>query len=296
MVASRERIALWELDRIEAALSENGDQTLIVMKGCAYLLLGISNLSGRVFADVDLMTSERELSDVESRLNCRGWRTTKLSEYDQKYYRKWTHELPPLIHEEREVEVDIHHNILPRTARLKPPAEKLLARARRIEGSTYLALSDEDIVLHAMVHLMFDSDLADKLRDLVDIKDLLDQFAVPEPAFWDRLLERAEELNLERPAYYSLRYANRLINLAIPDSVLESTRKWAPVRPLLLAMDRLVPVALFPPHPDRRQRFVGLARLLLYVRSHWIRMPPWLLIYHLSYKFVIARMLRRSHG
>jgi hypothetical protein len=55
-------------------------------------------------------------------------------------------------------------------------------------------------------------------------------------------------------------------------------------------MDRLAPRALMPQHPDRPDRWSGLARLLLYIRSHWIRMPPWLLAYHLGYKFAATRM------
>ena len=113
--------------------------------------------------------------------------------------------------------------------------------------------------------------------DLVDIDELLRQFAAKDPEFWDQLLARAEELGLERAAYYGLRYARQLIGSPIPDSVTDATNGWGPVAPERWLMDRLMPQALYPPHPDFRSRRMEFSRQLLYIRSHWIRMPPWLL-------------------
>lgn len=287
---SRSRLALWELDRIAWAMRSDLSTCLIALKGCTYLLLDLPNARGRVFADVDLMTAEDQLEDVEAILNGRGWVSTKLTPYDQNYYRKWTHELPPLIHEEREVEIDLHHNIMPRTARLNPSSEKLLDRSRQLGDSRYRVLADEDIVLHAMTHLMFDGDLVDKLRDLVDIDDLMRHFPDENADFWQKLVDRAFDLDLTRPAYYSLRYARLLLDTPVPDSVLEAIEERAPPRLIVWLMDRLVPRALFPQHPDRPDRLTEICRLLLYMRSHWIRMPAWLLVYHLSYKFCATRI------
>lgn len=289
LARSRARVAFWELDRIAWAMKDLSGIPLIAMKGCAYLLLDLPIADGRIFADVDLMVPESELSDVERHLNARGWMTRELTAYDDRYYRRWTHELPPLMHVERDVEIDLHHNILARTARLKPPAEKLLQSTRKIAGSRYLVLSDEDIVLHAVAHLMFDSDLSGKYRDLVDIAGLLGHFAAQADEFWDRLVDRAEDMNLGRPTYYALRYARTVADHPVPDSVLERAAAWAPPAPVRRIMDGLVTEAILPLHPERPSRAAALRRFLLYVRSHWIKMPPWLLAYHLSSKFVMRR-------
>jgi len=271
-------------------VGNKADIPLIAMKGCAYLLLDLPNCRGRVFADVDLMTHERELGRLEARLNEHGWRTASLTPYDDNYYRKWTHELPPLTHAEREIEVDLHHNVLPRTARLKPDGDKLMQGSRAVAGSRYRVLADEDMVLHAMTHLMFGDDLADKIRELVDISDLLEYFSSRDAGFWERLIERAGELDLQRPAFYALRYAHRLLEARIPEAVLLESKAWAPPRFMVLLMDRLAPRALYPQHPDEHSRMTSFARFLLYLRSHWIRMPPWLLGYHLAYKFLVTRL------
>ncbi len=53
----------------------------------------------------------------------------KSDPYDDLYYRQWMHELPPLVHGERGRMVDVHHTILPLTARPTPDAQALIADA-----------------------------------------------------------------------------------------------------------------------------------------------------------------------
>ena len=289
---ARARVALWELNRIDWATRDQQGLDLICMKGCAYILLGLPNTRGRIFADVDLLLAEDQLIEVEQLLNRRGWETQELTPYDDNYYRRWTHELPPLVHIERDVEIDLHHNIVPRTARLKPPAADLGDNAVTLNGSRYRVLANEDLVLHAAVHLMFDSDLADKLRDLVDIDAMCRHFAAQDEDFWDRLVARADVLGLGRPLFYSLRYCRELLDSPVPQSIINKSSQWAPAPPILWLMDRLVPHALLPPHPKHPRHRTEIARLLLYMRSHWLRMPPWLLTYHLLHKFFV-RAVRR---
>jgi hypothetical protein len=293
VVEARARVTRWELDRLTRALRGAASAPVVVLKGCAYLLAKLPNAAGRVFADVDLLFPEAALADAERVLLEHGWSGAQLEPYDQRYYRVWTHELPPLVHAEREVEADLHHNIVPRVGRLKPSAARLLEAARPIPGEPWRRLDDRDLVLHAMTHLMFDSDLADCLRDLVDIDDLLRHFVAADPTFCERLWARACELDLGRPAFYALRYAHRWLGTPVPEALLQRSRARAPPRIVVWLMDRLVPLALFPVHPDQSQRAAGVARLLLYARSLWIRMPPLLLARHLAYQ-LYRRRLRSS--
>ncbi len=291
---ARVRVAQWEMNRVALALRGQMPDKLIAMKGCAYLLLNLGMARGRIFADVDLMVSEVALLAVERSLNEAGWETRELSPYDDNYYRKWTHELPPMVHPERQVEIDLHHNLLPRTARLKPDAGPILDAAVPVEGTPYWVLSNADIVLHGAVHLMVSDEMADKLRDLWDLKALIEDFAEQNQGFWQDLASRADTLGLQRPTYYTLRYCSDLLGLIVPEDVESELRAWAPGRVVLALMDALIPLALLPGHPDQgsiRRRF---ARWLLFVRSHWLRMPPTLLVYHLSNKLVARARARRG--
>jgi hypothetical protein len=79
------------------------------------------------------------LPSVEAALMLRGWATGKTTAYDQRYYRRWMHELPPLRHIGRQTWLDVHHAILPITARLKPDSAKLLAASRPDRAADGLA-------------------------------------------------------------------------------------------------------------------------------------------------------------
>lgn len=281
---TRARVARWELDRLAWALHDAPDTPLVLLKGCAYMLARTPNAAGRTFGDVDLLVAESALPTIESVLIDHGWLGTELSAYDERYYRDWAHELPPLTHREREVEVDLHHNILMRTARLKPSGALLLGDARRLPGSRFSVLSPVDMCLHAMTHLLYSGEMESGLRELVDIAELLRHYGDTEPGFWAAFWPRAERLDLARPAYYGLRYARRLLGAPVPDSVLAASASAAPPAPIGSLMDRLIPTVLFPVHPDRPSRRTEAARLLLLVRQHWLRMPPLLLARHLGYK------------
>lgn len=292
--AARERLARWEMIRVAEVLRDTDVGPLIALKGGAYLLLGLPNTAGRLFADVDFLADESDLPRVEQRLLANGWQSQPITAYDERYYRRWTHEIPPLMHREREVEVDVHHNILPRVARYKPLARHLIDASLPVDGTPYRVLSPPDMSLHAIVHLAVDSDFADKLRDLVDIDVLLAHFAAADSGFWDSLLERAALHGLGRPLYYCLRYCRLVFGSDIPESVQSRVDQWAPQAAVLRLMDTLVPAALFPAHPDRPSRPDGWRRQLLFIRSHWLRMPPWLLAYHTAHKLVVTRFGRDS--
>jgi hypothetical protein len=66
-----------------------------------------------MFSDVDVLVPRDRLADVEAALMLAGWASTNPSEYDQHYYRRWMHELPPLQHIRRQTVLDVHHAILP---------------------------------------------------------------------------------------------------------------------------------------------------------------------------------------
>lgn len=286
IVDYRRRMAFWELNRLQRALV-SADTDLIVLKGCAYLLMDLPFATARLFADVDMMVDKSTIDTVEKTLLAQNWHSLKLDEYDQSYYRRWMHEIPPLRHSLRAMEVDLHHTIIPPTSDLQPDPALLLHDAVSLPGTPFKVLSRYDMVLHSAVHLFFDSDLSNKLRDLVDLDQLLRHFSVQEPDFFTVLITRAKVLGLQRPLYYALRYSQQLLATPIPDAILQHSQTLSPPRPIRWLMDRLIPIALLPEHPDEVSRKVAFACWLLYVRSHYLRMPLRLLIPHLVRKSLV---------
>ena len=284
VVEARTREIWWELERIALALEDLPDVPVIALKGCAYLLAGTPNAEGRVFSDVDLMVPEADLERVEQQLHRHGWRTAELTAYDDRYYRVWSHEIPPMKHPEREIELDLHHNIVMRTARLKPSPALLLEAARDVPGSRFKVLAPGDMVLHAMVHLFYGGDFVDALRELVDIADLLRDFGDDASSVWDDFRSRARRLDLERPANYAIRFAGEMLDLGLPGVLsLDGWAKPPSLQVRLMAM--AVPGTLIPSHPAGTYRSSGWAyRSWLGLRSQLIKMPLPMLAMHLAVK------------
>lgn len=273
----------WETDRIAHALA-NVPTPVVLLKGAAYVLAGLPPGRGRLFSDVDILVPREHLREVEDALFAAGWIAQKLDPYDERYYRDWMHELPPLEHVSRHTQLDVHHTITPPTSRFAIDAGQLLARARPLPGHPRLAvLSPADMVLHGIVHLLQDGDFSGGLRDLLDFDDLLRHFSA-DPSFWPELLKRTSELGLEAVLYYALTEARRLFGTAVPPELEDQLTALQPPALRRHAMLWLLGLALRPDHPDCDSAFTGLARSMLYVRSHWLRMPWHQILPHLARK------------
>jgi len=283
LVEYRQQLAMWELNRINKALSEL-EVDRVVLKGGAYILLSLPMAVGRLLSDIDLLVDKQDIERVEQCLLGQGWETTQLNDYDQQYYRTWMHEIPALRHQYRFVEVDIHHTILPLTSRLRPEPQRLLSEAIAVPNNICKVLSPCDMVLHSAVHLFYDAELnADDFRDLVDLYELFSFYSYQDIDFWEKLDKRADELGLQRPLFYALYFSKQLLNAPVPDKLL-TMHKGKPFYITGVFMRYLVPLALLPEHPDYPEIKVAFIRWLLYIRSHYLRMPLSLLIPHLFKK------------
>jgi hypothetical protein len=285
VAAHHARTIHWEVRRVRRVLGPVVE-AFVLLKGAAYEMAGLPAAAGRLSSDVDILVPKARLGSVEEALLRAGWTAMKLDPYDQRYYREWMHELPPLRHSTRSTVLDVHHTILPETARLQPQASKLLEAAVAIDDGLQV-LCPEDMVLHAATHLFADGDLAGGLREVVDVDALLRHFASVDAGLWERLVPRAVELDLQRPLYYALRACGRLLETPIPAAVGAAARAGRPWRPTTRVMDALTDRALLP-DPDGTDWAGGIALWALYLRSHWMRMPPWLLARHLTRKTLRA--------
>lgn len=279
--AEYDRTARWEVDRLHRAFVGSEIQW-VLLKGGGYLAAALPPGHGRRIADLDILVAESDLAGAEHLLHERGWDFAKLDPYDERFYREWMHELPPMVHRDRSSVIDLHHAILPRTGRLHPSTERLLERSIEVESGVRV-LCPSHMVLHAAVHLFHDGEIAGAIRDLVDLDGLLRLYC-QEQAFVADLIGEAERLGITRPAFYALRYTNRLLATPIPPELLRAASQWAPSLPLQTLMDALVERTL------KGQAFgAEMSALALYIRSHWLRMPPLLLGRHLWRKAFRSR-------
>jgi Uncharacterised nucleotidyltransferase len=271
----------FEADRVGRALARL-HSPVIILKGGAYLLANLPPADRRFAADLDILVRHEHLATVERTLRAAGWRSRRLADYDDRYYREWMHEIPALWHPERLFAVDVHHTILPRTSRYQPDTEALFAAAVTLEGRALKVLCPADMVLHGAAHL-FTEEFASGLRQLADLHDLLEHFG-KERSFWSELLARSRRHGLERILYYLIRYVRPVFGTSIPDEV---TRAVRPHRPNLIVramMDAAVMSALRPKAFGEWRPGRHIALRVLHLRSHWLKMPPLPLARHLLIK------------
>lgn len=286
---------VWEGDRLLAAL-HGLQMPVVLLKGAAYVMAGLPAARGREFSDVDILVPRERLREVELALLANGWVAKALDPYDERYYRHWMHELPPLQHVERMTVLDVHHTLTPPTSRFAIDITRVLPQCRPLPDWPGLAvLAPADRVLHSAVHLMQEGDFGSGLRDLVDLTELICHEAgdAGDTGFWPLLVARARELGLALPLHDALRLAQDLLGLAVPPAALAELAAAAgagPVRRLVVALLRR---ALLQPLQPRAGD--GLVALVLYMRSHWLRMPWYLLAPHLLRK-AWMRLRRQSDG
>lgn len=273
----------WVLQRLPEMLGEVS-YPLVLLKGAAYMGQGLAIGRGRLPSDVDILVPHEHIADAQARLLNSGWLETALDSHDQKYYREWSHELPPMRHPLHGLELDLHHNILPPVARTHVDAALLLAELQPSRWPHWQVLAPADQVLHSAAHLFHDSELRDRLRDLVDMDGLLRHFGTA-PGFWDGLVARASVLGLHESLALALHFCSQWLATPIPPEVMDAARLQGLSRAKALWLVPLLEAALWPSDPDslppRRQT---LAAQMLLVRHHVGRMPLGLLLPHVWHK------------
>lgn len=290
VAAHRKRLGLTVVRSLDTVLAGGNHGPLVLLKGLAYVAQDLRMSSGRMFDDVDIMVSRSHLDAVEDVLSRHGWMTEKPDPYDQRYYREWSHELPPMRNPRYAMQLDVHHTIIPVTSRAQPDIDRLFASAVPTGYGAWKVLSPEDQVLHACAHLFLDSDCVGKLREIADIDGLLREFGSL-PGFWRKLVDQASVHHLQFYLWFAAIFCLSWLDTPMPREFMREVAQFAPATPLrrvsLWAMRRTLP----PPDLDRpaaHQR--TLAHAFLSARAALLRMPLPLLAYHAAHKLFEPRL------
>jgi hypothetical protein len=278
----RTTVMVWALERVASQLEGLGP--LVLLKGGAYIGQDLPIARGRLPSDVDILVPRARIAEATLRLQAAGWVAATLDAHDQRYYHEWSHEVPPMSHPLHPVELDLHHNILPPVARTHVDAELLLARLQPSKWPAWQVLHPVDQVLHSAAHLFLDSELQDRLRDLVDLDGLLRHFGA-DPAFWDELPGRARQLGLTEPLALAAHFTTQWLGTPIPAPVQAAIVAQGPSPGRRAWLLPLLAAVLTPTEPDARPSLrQDAAALAVLARHHRQRMPMRLLVPHLWHK------------
>ncbi|MBW8191650.1 nucleotidyltransferase family protein [Neiella marina] len=280
--ANQRRLLSQESERLSSLLKGlNVDH--VYLKGAAYQLAGYPEFDGRLMADIDLLVSRDSLPKVEAELLKSGWIFTKTNDYDEKFYREWSHEIPPLRHIERGTELDVHFNIMPVILKNSPSPALLQSKITPLPQlpSAYM-LEPSALAFHSIIHLFFESEYNKGIRDLNDIYMLTKHFDGVD--FWQGLIALEGEMGNGDCIYWALYFLRKIYSLSPPTYVLEHFDKCAPNKALAAILGWSFTQVFYQQYPPYRSKLHLVAAAILYWRGHLKRMPLYKLIPHLFVK------------
>ncbi|GGW53322.1 nucleotidyltransferase family protein [Alishewanella tabrizica] len=250
----------------------------IYLKGAAYTLANTQNSRGRICNDLDVLVAKAELGASEALLKQHRWKTDKLNSYDERYYRKWSHEIPPMVHLLRGTVLDLHHNLyLPISGRAADMSIFFNLVIKTTSGAT--VLNPEAMVLHSIIHLFMNEETQSAMRDLWDLHLLISEFNSTD--FWQKLHKLADSTGFNLELKYCLAALHHYLGPAL-DPMLRSYYEVNACNKLWVR-NILIP-ALIPDHPLVCNWQHRWAKRLIYFRGHWLKMPTHILISHFVVK------------
>lgn len=274
--------AVVEFLEVPLALNNTSSQ-LIFLKGAAYIAKNLPCSYGRTFSDIDILVKKNELKKIETRLKFSNWLKSEVDDYDEKYYRTWMHEIPPLYHTQRGTVLDVHHNILPLTNKNTLDSNRFNLSSINIPNvGSIQTLDDIDLCIHMAVHLFTESEFHNGLRDLSDFDMLLQHFQILDKEFVRTMLTRSREIGLYGYTRLAVRYTHMVFSTPINNIKLDEIANDSKV---ITSFQDFCFYNIFQPnHISCRNWKMKISEFLLYWRGHLLRMPLRLLVPHLIKK------------
>lgn len=272
----KEQVA-FEADEIVKALSPVS-RFVVFLKGAAYSLNQSEVGQGRIYSDIDILVNKDDLHDCEQHLGMHGWIGGEITDYDEKYYRKWAHEIPPLTHVHRGTNIDVHHNIIPVVSKDAPNATILEKYIVKNDHGIQTLTIDAQFV-HCCVHLFRNEDYQTAFRDILDLRFMLIDVNDPE---LKGVMRVAKDLGFEYEVGLALYFVQEIFGLALPQAVID---KCLNMHRFKSRIDLWIfSSVLLPKHTHLKPKSSGFKLMLAEFRGHLIKMPLPLLTYHLTMK------------
>jgi hypothetical protein len=279
LAENHKRHAKFEASELLKTLNNSQRKYFIFLKGAGYTLSEGRVGQTRIYNDIDILTDKPAIDGIEKRLSLLGWLSEELTEHDEKYYRKWAHEIPPLRHGKRGTIVDIHHNIVPIISGRHIDADKFASYSVTTEDG-FQILSYAAMTLHSLIHLFFNEDVKKGYRDLIDIHTLMTYHS--DGDYWQTLLSLAQETGFQLELFLACRYAAKILQTDIPEFVQNEINQFCPWN--IAFLDFIYEKSLVPNHPICQPKFFATAEFMILIRGHFQKMPLHILIYHLTCK------------
>lgn len=268
---------LSEVNEIKSIL-ENESKFVVFLKGAAYSISGNLVGKGRIYSDIDVLVNKEDIKMCEQALALHGWLGEEISSYDDKYYRKWAHEIPPLRNMKRGTIIDVHHNIIPIVSK-DAPTVAALASHIEIDEDGIQVLNEAAQFVHSAVHLFRNEEYKNAFRDLLDLYLIVKD---KPNSFYSQIIQVAQTLGFSYETGLALYFIKYHLQLPINSNIISSLLLRSKIR---TAFDiYLFKNVLLPSHRLIKGNNNIVKYGLAAIRGHCIKMPFYLLMYHLTVK------------
>ncbi|MEZ5488853.1 MAG: nucleotidyltransferase family protein [Gammaproteobacteria bacterium] len=274
------RQALYECTEIDVQLASEGIKP-VFLKGAGYTLRGSRNGFGRIYSDIDALVHREDIYRAQAALKRDAWYSPPITDYDERYYRKWAHEIPPMKHLFRRTVIDLHHNIVPPISGRAPNISSLLEDLVTTKDGLHV-LSPPAATLHSMVHLFTNEDFTNGFRDLVDLYLLMEEYG--DESYWRDLLALARRTGFVSELVFAIASLELVLEYQVPEYVGRELKESAGKQARGFWTTKVFSRALRPHHPLLCGPVEHCAIQLTYLRGHWIKMPFPVLAGHLTVK------------
>lgn len=203
--------------RVVADLRAVGIEVL-VLKGAALLVGGVTRPLARTMSDIDVLVTKGSPEQAWRLCVDRGW-TLVDPAWTEEVYRTH-HHLPPLVDPDGiQVGLEVHRSLLLGTERLGIDVAAIRERSREVDvgGVAVRVPSVEDLLLHDCLHFAWSNKLQhSSWRAFADA-----HLIVGDDSFdWDRFVAVAMSTRARQCCYWTLRLGRLLADLTVPDRVL----------------------------------------------------------------------------
>ncbi len=198
----------------------DADIPVALLKGVALAKWTYVDPAARPMVDIDLLVPPQEVERGELLLRRLGYQIC-VSRRHERDARRWLHHLPEYRHPKHGDTIELHHALVPPSAKVRIESSVLWSDVRPIApGAGVYVLSPADQFLHVMLHLLYSSPIVGRLRQLLDLHVLASR-AGGNSAYWQRVSVRARQYGLQDWLNTSVELLRRIFGTYVPPLLLE---------------------------------------------------------------------------
>ncbi|MCC7353731.1 MAG: nucleotidyltransferase family protein [Anaerolineae bacterium] len=200
------------------SMFRRGGIPIIVLKGAHLAQLIYKNVALRPMIDVDILVRKANLPRVHEMLLAMGYNVSGSQAQLEKEHFHYIYSPP-----DDGIGVEVHWNIQQPTFQIDVDGLWERALPASIAGVEVLVLSREDLLLHLCLHVSSHHLYSwFGLRAICDISETIHHYG--DQIDWHVIQERSREWKASNSVYLTLLLARKLLDTAVPDSVLRGIK------------------------------------------------------------------------